>query len=312
MQGSHTCVSAIATRLRRADVAFIIMRFDVLALAFGAVHALDSCAWSCRYHAAMRVPSVLVPLDLAKCTVALHHCGARNTTAARPSAPVPGLYVAMTTIPPRAGKHLQEAVESLFKMRRQPDRVIVSASAVYKRFPTAGKIKFSNLAPRSQLETLTACEDNGPGTKLLCALPRLRELARGQPSGGGDGSGGASGGGGSVGEDGSRGGGGDGRPGTQLLEGSNGFAVLLDDDLRYKPWALEWLERAIQDDPGRTRHAYSYDVYTITPEGRAVTGGLYPGLLVGAGHAMFAIRVSLLDGVEDFFACVRKLEPRST
>jgi len=92
----------------------------------------------------------------------------------------------------------------------------------------------------------------------------------------------------------------------------NSFAVLLDDDLRYKPWALEWLERAITDDVTSERHAYSYDVYTMTEGGRAVTGGLYPGLLVGAGHALFAIRVSKLDGIEAFFRCVHALEPRST
>ena len=38
------------------------------------------------------------------------------------------------------------------------------------------------------------------------------------------------------------------------------FAVLLDDDLRYRAWALSWLESAILTDARRERHAYSYDV----------------------------------------------------
>lgn len=237
---------------------------------------VDSCPWSCRYRAASRIPTVFIPLSLAKCTVpAKKHCIPRNVTSSVPATARTALFVAMTTIPPRAGRPLQRAVDSLFTQRRLPDRVVVSASSVYKRFPSQ-HVNLTALAKREKLETLNACADAGPGTKLLCALPRLRELAAatGAPS--------------------------------------DAFAVLLDDDLRYRPWALQWLERAINDDTSRVRHAYSYDVYTITPEGRAVTGGLYRGLLVGAGHALYAMRVSELDGVEDFFGCVRALEPRAT
>ena len=165
--------------------------------------------------------------------------------------------------------------------------MVVSASAVYKRFPGA-HANLSALAPRDGLDRLSTCEDLGPGTKLLCALPRLRELAYSRRVGSRRGHGG----------------------GITGRDDAGAFAVLLDDDLRYRPWALSWLERAITDDTARQRHAYSYDVYTITADGRAVTGGLYPGLLVGAGHALYAIRISMLDGLEDFFQCVRSLEPR--
>lgn len=55
-----------------------------------------------------------------------------------------------------------------------------------------------------------------------------------------------------------------------------------------------------------------YDVYTLTEAGHAVAGGLYPGLLVGAGHALFAFEIALLDGIEPFFRCVCALEPRAT
>ena len=268
---------------------------------------LDSCGFSCRYRSAQRIPTYMIPLELLACT-ANPHCGARNKTASQIMAPRPDLYVAMTTIPPRAGKSLRHAIDSLFAMRRRPDRVLVSAAGTYRRFPGARVNLSATLSARDGLvERLDGCEDAGPGTKLLCALPRLRALARSRSEGGGSGSGGSGGGGGDGNGGGNSGGGGSGL----LRAGSDTFAVLMDDDLKYKPWALQWVERAIRDDPGRTRHAYSYDVYTITSEGRAVIGGLYPGLLVGAGHALFAIRLSLLDGLEEFAACVRKLEPRS-
>lgn len=286
--GSHSRSSAQGLQLTLALIGLL----DCL--------ALDSCGFSCRYRAAQRIPTYMVPLGLAKCTVDARHCGARNFTPAATMAPRPGLLVAMTTIPPRAGRSLRTAVDSLFAMRRKPDRVLVSAAARYKRFPGASVNLSVTLGPRGgMVERLEGCADLGPGTKLLCALPRLRAIASriGDSSGGG-------GGGGDSGSEAARRG--------LLREGSDGFAVLLDDDLKYKTWALEWLERAIRDDPGRTRHAYSFDVYTITPEGRAVIGGLYPGLLVGAGHALFAIRISLLEGFEDFAACVHELEPRST
>jgi hypothetical protein len=52
-----------------------------------------------------------------------------------------------------------------------------------------------------------------------CALPRLRELSK------------------------------------RTSSTDDGFVVLLDDDLRYRAWALTWLERAITDDETRARHA---------------------------------------------------------
>ena len=175
-------------------------------------------------------------------------------------------------------------MDSIFKQRRLPDKLLVSASDRYKRFGDANVDLASlraddGLHPNlfeTRLKRLSSCEDQGPGTKLLCALPMLRSLAAAEP------------------------------------DGRRAFVVLLDDDLRYRRFALEWLELAIQSDGRAERRALSYDVYTLTPEGHAVLGGLYPGLLVGAGHALFAFEVRLLDGIEAFFQCVRALEPRAT
>lgn len=124
------------------------------------------------------------------------------------------------------------------------------------------------------VEVLSCADDNGPGTKLLCALARLRSHA-GADAGG--------------------------RHGV--------WVALADDDLRYKPWVLRLLEAAIREDARSERHAYAFDVYTMTRDGRAVTAGMWPGLLVGSGHAVHALRLSLLDGIEAFFECVRALEP---
>jgi len=241
--------------------------------------------WSCRFGSALRLPSVLVPLDAAGCTTKpADRCSSRSGNWSLASVPPPRLYVAITTIPPRAGPPLQHAVDSIFKQRRLPDKLIVSASERYKRFGDANVDLASlraddGLHPNlfeTRLKRLSSCEDLGPGTKLLCALPVLRSLAAAEP------------------------------------DGRRAFVVLLDDDLRYRRFALQWLELAIQSDGRGERRALSYDVYTLTPEGHAVLGGLYPGLLVGAGHALFAFEVRLLDGIEAFFQCVRALEPRAT
>ena len=100
--------------------------------------SIDSCGFSCRYRSAERMPSYMVPLSLSKCTAKnpIKHCSMRNSTPPAASITVhrPSLYVAMTTIPPRAN-NLQYAVGSLYRQRRKPDGVILSASAVYKRFP---------------------------------------------------------------------------------------------------------------------------------------------------------------------------------
>jgi len=249
--------------------------------------ANDGCTWSCRYRAAGRLPTYMVPTSIIGCTSPGRGCKARQPHGNQTTAIITAgggkngqehraggaqLFVAITTIPPRSGSRLSHAIDSLFKQRRRPDKVIVSAAKQYSRFPSQ-TVDFTSLADREGLEKLSTCEDLGPGTKLLCALPRLRQLAHG--------SSGAA------------------------------FAVLLDDDLAYRKWALESLAAALEDDTASVRHAYSFDVYTLTDDGHAVTGALHKGLLVGAGHALFAIRISLLDGVEDFFACVRSLEPRA-
>lgn len=235
----------------------------------------------------------MIPLSLEACSVAERaHCGARNDTALQhvvlpTNSSHPALYVAMATIPPRVAwsrtTHsavVRVALQSLREQTRAADAVLLSVCQRYHRFPATKPspstvdIMTAMLGKSDDVEILGVCDDQGPGTKLLCALPRLRALA---------------------------------------TASQDAWAVMLDDDLKYKRWALQLLERAIMDDhrEAPSRHAYSYDVYTLTSDGRAVVGGLEPGLLVGSGHALFAVRISLLDGFEDFAACVQRLEARS-
>ena len=249
----------------------------------------------------------------------------------------PRIFVALTTVPGRR-QRLIEALHSLRRQRFRPERILISAANTFTRPELAsGAVDLSELVPAGQqhsqsltdVEVLRCERDDGPGTKLLCALSRLRELAAH----------------------------------AELARGpAPTFVAVVDDDLRYNPWVLELLAQAVRNDTelggghGGARHSYSYDVYTLTRDGRAVTGGMcpatscplpfalcmydlsvsshlcmhaltpapahsfdrcptcgigmYPGLLVGSGHSLFAFRLSSLDGIEDFFSCLRGLEPR--
>ena len=347
----------------------------ILGVAVTLVGAADPCArftgitlpFSCRYRAAARLPTYKVPEDLLACTAG-PGCDRKNLSSSL-STESPKLFVALTTIPPRAGPMLQRSVDSIFRQHRLPDKVIVSAAAQYKRFGNAS-VDLSRLThPSPRLERLSHCEDRGPGTKLLCALPRLRQLLvessdynsepgsttrrgmsararsagrardadpRQQPeprqgAGGGrrerlhsvmgrlpsppvpaDGTTGPSAPDRLQQSVSSRVNLGGGRERRRAPVGERAFAVLLDDDLKYKRcacielhafitrnvacihhacmlpiyawlpsahashllpiyacicatvlgacrWALEWLERAIRDDPNDERLAYSYE-----------------------------------------------------
>lgn len=275
---------------------------------------MAKCDWPCRFRAASRLPSYLIPLELAACSVEeIHQCNARNRTRTGhpplPIAPRPQLLVAMTAIPPRSqtskarlgragtsNSPLELAIRSIFAQQRPADRILLSTCARYTRFPGAQQVTLPTLLMRhGSLEHLDRCDDHGPGTKLLCALPRLRLLASAFGRRGGAAEqeqGGVP-------------------PSPAPGASSSSWVVLADDDQRYRPWGLQYLERAIMDDADGARLAYSYDTYTLDPDGHAVMGGVTPGLLVGSGHALLAVRVDMLDGFEAFSACVREAEPRS-
>ena len=116
------------------------------------------CGQTCRKDSAKLLPSVVVPLPSRL----------SNATTSN-LAPKPQLYVAMTTIPPRMTKrHLKQAVDTVLAQTRPPDKVLVSASRKYARFP--GPIPdLSSILPSNHklVETITCEVDMGPATKLL-------------------------------------------------------------------------------------------------------------------------------------------------
>lgn len=170
---------------------------------------MDGCVYSCRWRAARRLPSWHPPLRLISCSLpkALSpRCAARNHTmasAAATNATTPRIVVAMTTCPGRANS-VFGAVSSLLRNTRQPERILVSAANKFERWGGGENVTdalklLKHFAPRpstqastlleisvhravglppnpAPVETILCDKDLGPGTKLLCALPRLREL----------------------------------------------------------------------------------------------------------------------------------------
>ena len=248
----------------------------------------------------------------------LHALGNAPHERARPE-----LILALSTIPPRAGADkLRDMLVRLPLQSRPPDAVIISAPHSFHRFPNA-RMNYSLFLrePVALLEGLRLflgeCEDAGPGTKLLCPLPRL--LAEHD----------------------------------SLARRSGAWIVLIDDDViykvcaspaisrrapplpsrrlpdsltfsqqpnllmmpsthLYKEWALAVLERAILNQP--QRQAFSFDTFTLADaDGRAVVAGSAEGLHVGQGHAMLAMRLDALDAASlvRFYRCLLDAEPRA-
>lgn len=250
----------------------------------------DGCVFSCRFRAATRTPSWLPPLEAVPCSIPkstsvppfYRNCTERASTTAPARAASstlaitpPRIYVALTTIPGRE-KSLAYAVASLQQQRRQPERILVSAARFFSRL----NLSFASLSfqPTGPGTEIIRCDvDDGPGTKLLCALPRIRTLAA---------------------------------EATRQHGPAPTFVALVDDDIRYRPWATGVLDLAIRSDAAATRAAFAYDTYTLMRDGRQVTAAMYPGLLVGSGASMYALRLSRLAKVRQFYHCLKAIEPR--
>ena len=218
-------------------------------------------------------------------------------------------YVSIATVPGREAL-LPLVVHSFLKQRRVPDRVLVLVPRAFTmRESTSsnalrGTVDLTRLPKHPRVEAVSCERDDGPGTKLLCALPRVLELERG--------------------------------PGA--TNSGVPWLVLADDDRIYRPWLLEQLELAILDGSGSNRAAYSFktqDVWFVRPrQGRCFapckcpdgpgrcTGRQYlgaramlawrsvrlpsdtpPALTLGYGADSFAIPLSSLGFAPHFFSC---------
>lgn len=256
--------------------------------------------------------------------------------------PPPRFAVSLTTCPGR-GYSLLRSLHSLLgqkpadkQARGEPlsELVLVSAAKRFRRFGGANATAELTLAaaqaapppdrrsrprrkgngtqPSPRLEIIECSQDDGPGTKVLCVLPRLRRLAQRQLAM---------------------------HAGVSpIAHGGSSplYVVLADDDVQYKPWALSLLKSATlagaSTESSRDLHLTStaapasnelsvvwpppwlaFDVLTLTDEGRMVTGGMSQGLLVAAGHALTAIRIDAIgDDINAFYRCLVALEPRAT
>ena len=230
----------------------------------------------------------------------------------------PRLYVALATVPGREFS-LQHAVASLLEQQRPPDRLLVVAPpsfTVRKQGNTAnpltGHVNLSSLRTAPGLETHVCERDDGPGTKLLCALPRVLALARG------------------------------------ALDHS--WIVVGDDDRVYNNWALARLQQHICKTSTSSAGPRAFSFYTKGawfPHARGDCFGpcvcttrppdcrkhccfsrMYlrsrdevsrlswlssqtaPDLVLGQGADLFAIPLRQLQEVRSFFDCAVALETR--
>ena len=131
------------------------------------------------------------------------------------------LFVSIASVPPRL-HFVDRTVSSLMKQTRPPERVLLVLPIHFARWPGA-TVNLSLVAPHPALEVVRCEDDWGPGTKLLCALPRVMDL---------------------LGM----------RPASKTLGGaryraavalSGAYLVLADDDREYRSRSLALLEAAI-------------------------------------------------------------------
>ena len=122
------------------------------------------------------------------------------------------LYVGVATVPGRESTTLPRAISSLLSQTRLPERIFVAMPA--GGYTLRGELRGRAIAPtadvlRHPLVEIRRCaRDDGPGTKLLCTLPRALELA----------------------------------VAADALDSS--IIVLADDDRIYRDWALGEIARA--------------------------------------------------------------------
>jgi hypothetical protein len=203
---------------------------------------------------------VLYPVNITRSSTALR-AAARN-----PRKPgEPRFFVSMATLPDR---NPYRALRSILEFQTHaPEVVLVVAPRTFLRFPnkTVDLERIRKPFNDTRLETQLCDTDNGPGTKLLCALPRLREVvAASDPS------------------------------------DAEWALVVVDDDKQYRGWSLRGFSDAMRVLP-LPWHAFSYVAFTVPVPALPSTP---LRMLQGADmFAMPASQLFAGDGIAHFFEC---------
>ena len=152
------------------------------------------------------------------------------------------LLVAAISVTPARRVDVLHTARSLLLGSRPPDHLLLGAPSAFDRFPNATldldavreqifacrrtKISCPPASARAAVETLRCATDDGPGTKLLCTLPRALQLAA--------------------------------RAASRIS-----FVVLADDDRIYKPHALQVIETLLLAAAARGARPAGYSFYTF-------------------------------------------------
>ena len=151
------------------------------------------------------------------------------------------LLVAAISVTPARRVDVLHTTRSLLLGSRPPDHLLLGAPSAFDRFPNATlnldavreqifacrtKIFCPPASARDAVETLRCATDDGPGTKLLCTLPRALQLAA--------------------------------RDASRLS-----FVVLADDDRTYKPHALQVIETLLLAAAAGGARAAGYSFFTF-------------------------------------------------
>lgn len=144
--------------------------------------------------------------------------------------PDTALIVSIASIPQRI--HLvDKTVKSFVRQTLPPARILVVVPLSFRRWPGL-TANITRIQHHALLEVHTCDQDDGPGTKLLCALPRAAELWRGELA----------------------------------AKGTLAALVLADDDREYKPTALSLMAAAFRDSAGSER-AFTFLRYELPGSG---------------------------------------------
>ena len=221
----------------------------------------QTAAWTQRFYPEH---GVLYPLNITANKTALLAYSPR-------SAGEPRFFVSMATLPLRSPHKTIHSILS-FQTRAPAEVVLVVAPRVFLRFPgktvNLEKIK-SDFPNETRLETRYCAADYGPGSKTLCALPRLREVvAAADPS------------------------------------DANWALVVVDDDKQYRGWSLGGLFDAMRALPLQW-HAFGYSAHEVQVPGMS-TLRMLQGCDM---FAMPASQILAGAAIDRFFECALRQSP---